>query len=130
MRYGVKCVSAVILVLFLKLVLAKSAEVLEIPTGAAQLFIGDRLVGKNSSCIRTIHQPKKDDDGIKPILFLEDEFDGVPGTLQGGTILFDKKLKKYVMLATSGAHIDGHPWNWIRLYRFTSIDGIYWTKGD
>lgn len=67
---------------------------------------------------------------MKPVLFLEDEFGGVPGTLQGGTILFDKKLKKYVMFANAGAHLDGHPWDWIRLYRFTSPDGLTWTKGD
>lgn len=121
---------AVILILFFKLVSAGSAAVLDIPTGEAQLFIGDRLVEKNLSATRTLHQPKKDEGGLKPVLFLEDEFGGVPGTLQGGTIIFDKKLKKYVMFATSGAHLDGHPWNWIRLYRFTSIDGLTWTKGD
>jgi hypothetical protein len=103
---------------------------LKIPTGTAQLFIGDRLVEKNLSATRTLHQPKKDDGGLKPILFLEDEFGGAPGTLQGGTILFDSKLNKYVMFATSGAHIDGRPWHWIRLYRFTSLDGLNWAKGD
>lgn len=127
---GIRSVSAIILILFFKLAGAGSAEVLEIPTGTAQLFIGDRLIEKNLSATRTLHQPRKDDEGLKPILFLEDEFAGVSGTLQGGTILFDKKLKKYVMFATSGAHLDGHPWNWIRLYRFTSSDGLTWTKGD
>ena len=127
---GIRSISTVILILFFNLVVARSAVALKIPTGTAQLFIGDRLLEKNLSATRTLHQPRKDDDGMKPILFLEDEFEGVPGTLQGGTILFDKKLKKYVMFATSGAHLDGHPWNWIRLYRFTSIDGLTWTKGD
>lgn len=127
---GIRSVAAVILLLFFKLGLARSAEALEIQTGIAQLFIGDHLIEKNLSVTRTLHQPKKDDDGMKPVLFLENEFDGVPGTLQGGTILFDKKLNKYVMFATAGAHIGGHPWNWIRLYRFTSIDGLIWTKGD
>lgn len=118
------------LILFLELAVAGSAVVLEIPTGTAQLFIGDRLIEKNISATRTLHQPRKDEGGTKPVLFLEDEFAGVPGTLQGGTILFDQKLKKYVMFANSGAHLDGHPWNWIRLYRFTSADGLTWTKGD
>ena len=112
---GITSVSTVILILFFKLALARSAGGLKIPSGAAHLFIGDRLVEKNLSATRTLHPPKKDDDGMIPILFLEDEFDGVPGTLQGGTILFDKRLKKYVMFATSGAHIEGHPWHWIRL---------------
>lgn len=110
--------------------LGNAAEALEIKAGTAQLFIGDRLIEKNLSATRTLHSPKKDDEGRKPVLFLEDEFGGVPGTLQGGTILFDPKLNKYVMFATSGAHLEGHPWDWIRLYRFTSSDGLAWTKGD
>lgn len=82
------------------------------------------------SATRTLHSPKKEDDGTKPILSLEDEFGGAPGTLQGGTIVFDRKLKKYVMFATSGAYLEGRPWHWIRLYRFTSRDGLNWMKGD
>ncbi len=122
--------AAATLVLFFEPTLARSAQSLAIPTATAQLFIGDRLIEKNFSVTRTLHQPKKDDDGQRPLLFLENEFGGVPGTLQGGTILFDRKLKQYVMFATSGAHLEGHPWNWIRLYRFTSSDGLTWTKGD
>jgi len=109
---------------------ANPPEAWKVAAGTPQLFIGDQLIESSLSVIRTLHQPRKDHDGLEPVLFLENEFDGVPGTLQGGTILFDQKLNKYVMFATSGAHLDGHPWNWIRLYRFTSIDGLAWTKGD
>jgi len=116
--------------LFLALAAAGAAAELAIPTGVAQLFIGDRLIGKNLAVTRTLHQPRKDGGGLQPVLFLEDEFKGVPGTLQGGTILFDPKLNKYVMFALAGAHLEGHPWDWIRLYRFTSADGLNWIKGD
>jgi hypothetical protein len=127
---GTRFVVRVLLLLCFKLVAARAAAPLEIPTGTAQLFIGDRLIEKNLAITRTLHSPRKDDGGTKPVLFLENEFGGVPGTLQGGTILFDPKLNHYVMFATSGAHLEGHPWNWIRLYRFTSRDGLAWTKGD
>ncbi|HWA27482.1 MAG TPA: hypothetical protein VG734_17640 [Lacunisphaera sp.] len=118
------------LVVALGLAPAICAEPLNVPPGVAQLFVGDRLIEKNLSVVRTLHQPRKDDDGSKPILFLENEFNGVPGTLQGGTIVFDRKLGSFVMFANAGAHLAGHPWDWIRLYRFTSVDGLNWTKGD
>jgi hypothetical protein len=127
---GMGAFSAVVLFSSLALVLAGAEAPLAVPSGVAQLFIGDRLIEKNLSVTRTLHQPKKDDGGLEPVLFLEDEFGGVPGTLQGGTIVFDKKLNKYVMFATAGAYLEEHPWDWIRVYRFTSADGLNWTKGD
>lgn len=127
---GLRAVFPAALILSFPPVRAESVVAVDIPPGTAQLFIGDRLIGKNDSAVRTLHQPRKDDGGQMPVLFLEDEFGGVPGTLQGGTILYDPKLKQYVMFATAGAHLEGHPWNWIRLYRFTSSDGFAWTKGD
>ena len=104
--------------------------VLEIPVGTAQLFIGDRLIDSAIGMKRTLHQPVKDHRGEWPVIFLEDEFEGVPGTQQAGTIIYDPKLRKYVMFAGAGAHLEGRPWDYVRLYRFTSDDGLNWVKGD
>ena len=104
--------------------------VLEVPVGAAQLFIGDRVIECAVGMRRTLHQPQKDNGGERPVIFLEDEFEGVPGTQQAGTIIYDPKLQKYVMFAGAGAHLEGRPWDYIRLFRFTSDDGLNWIKGD
>src|SRR5207253_9966787 len=65
----------------------------------------------------------------EPVIALADEFNGVPATLEAnGSIVFDPRLKKYVMFAIgfcSSAQTDR-----VRLYRFTSADAMQWVKGD
>jgi len=111
---------------------ADTPEALPIESDAAQLLVDDFLIESQSNLQRTLHQPRKDHDGSEPVIKLQDEFGQTPATLEAnGTILFDPKLKKWVMFAlafaptydpTSGDHV--------RLYRFTSDDGMNWIKGD
>ncbi|MEO6436751.1 MAG: hypothetical protein ABIP55_13460 [Tepidisphaeraceae bacterium] len=103
---------------------------ISVPRGQAQLFVDDFLIDTQADLKRTLHQPKKDDGGNIPVIALENEFGGLPATLEAnGTIVYDPRLKKHVMFALafcpSGAGGDR-----VRNYRFTSADGMSWIKGD
>src|SRR5690349_19599049 len=83
----------------------ESKAPVEIAAGAPQLFVDDFLIASSTGLKRTLHQPKKDDGGQKPLLAIENEFDGQPGMLHAnGTILFDPKLNKWVMFARGTSH--------------------------
>ncbi|KAB7530389.1 hypothetical protein F8C76_02460 [Flagellimonas olearia] len=110
-------------------------EIIPLERNEAQLFIDDFLIESVSDVKRTLHQLKKDNGGNVPILAIEDEFGKYTSSLQAnGTIVYDPKLKKYVMIALSYSRHLGRAtkrsWDKIRLYRFTSVDGINWIKGD
>jgi hypothetical protein len=113
-----------------------ACESIKIKSGLAQLFVDDFLIDEGLNLKRTLHQPKKDNDGNFPILELEDEFEGYGATLMAnGTIIYDPRLKKYVMFAESFSKHKkeigrDQIWDCARLYRFTSKDGINWIKGD
>ena len=105
-----------------------------IEPGVAQLFIDDYLIESQKNLKRTLHQPLKDFGGDKPIIALEDEFGDFGATLEAnGTIVYDPRIKKYVMFAL-GFSPHGrviHPerrWEFYRRYRFTSKDGMNWIK--
>jgi hypothetical protein len=101
-----------------------------IETGVAELFVDDYLIESQKDLKRTLHQPRKDNDGSVPVLAITDEFDGVPATLQAnGTIVYDPKLKKWVMIAIGASLMQKGP-DRVRLYRFTSDDAMNWTRGD
>jgi hypothetical protein len=108
------------------------APALEIPSGKAQLFVDDFLIGEQRGLRRTLHQPKKDHGGDRPVIALEDEFGETKATLEAnGTILHDKKLGKWVMFALAFApNYPGPSADRVRLYRFTSPDAMDWIKGD
>lgn len=100
--------------------------------GVPELFVDDALIETQSGLKRTLHAPKKDGDGNAPVLAIGDEFGSNTSTLEAnGTILWDPRLKKYVMFALgfaptyAGASADR-----VQLFRFTSGDGMNWTKGD
>jgi hypothetical protein len=109
---------------------AGEAKPIKIETGVAELFVDDYLIEAQKDLKRTLHQPRKDDGGNVPVLAITDEFDGVPATLQAnGTIIYDPKLKKWVMICI-GASLQQKGPGRVRLYRFTSDDAMRWTRGD
>ena len=107
-----------------------SNKPLRIQDGVAQMFIDDYLIESSITLERTLHQPKKDNDGNFPIIELGDEFGREGASLQAsGTIVYDPKIKRYVMFA-HGFTITRTDWDRNRIYRFTSEDGMNWIKGD
>lgn len=86
--------------------------------GVAQLFIDDELIESQQGLERRLHCPAKDNGGNEPVIAAR------PGTtiLAYGTIVFDSKLKKYVMF--SQGFVERH------MYRFTSDDGLSWDTGE
>jgi hypothetical protein len=94
------------------------------------LFVDDALIESSTALVRTLHQPKKDHGGNEPVLAITDEFAGVTATMQAnGTIVYDPKLKKWVMICI-GACLSKQGPDRVRLYRFTSDDAMKWTRGD
>ena len=105
----------------------------KIVDGQAQLFVDDFLITQQTADLqRTLRQPRKDHGGNEPVIALGDEFGQTKATLEAnGTILFDPKLKKWVMFALSFASSwSGESGDRVRLYRFTSSDAMKWIKGD
>ena len=77
---------------------------LSIKPGVAQLFVDDLLIAEQAGLKRTLRQPKKDDSGNVPVIALEKEFGDTAATLEAnGTILYDPRLKKYVLFALAFA---------------------------
>jgi hypothetical protein len=111
---------------------APSGAGLKLNTGEAQLMVDDYLIARQEGLVRTLHQPAKDGGGNEPVIALVDEFGQTKGTLEAnGTILYDPKLKKWVMFALAFASgWPGESADRVRLYRFTSPDAMNWTKGD
>src|SRR5262245_52939511 len=115
---------------------ARGADVstppLRLKSGQAQLFVDDFLISEQRGLTRTLRQPKKDQEGNRPVLALEGEFGDTKATLEAnGTILQDPKLGKWVMFAL--AFCSGYPGasaDRVRLYRFTSRDAMDWIRGD
>jgi hypothetical protein len=63
-------------------------------------------------------------------LRLETEFGDTPATLEAnGSIVYDPKLRRWVMFALGFAPTLGTG-DRVRIYRFTSADGMEWTRGD
>lgn len=109
---------------------ARESEPVKVESAVPQLFIDDYLIESQSGLKRTLHQPKKDNGGNEPLLAITDEFDGVPATLQAnGTIVYDPKLRKWVMIAIGASLMQKGPGR-VRLYRYTSDDAMNWTRGD
>ncbi|MDM8005164.1 MAG: hypothetical protein QUV05_03300 [Phycisphaerae bacterium] len=86
--------------------------------GVAQLFVDDELIESQQGLERRLHCPVKDNGGNEPIIAAP-----APRTtiLAYGSIVFDTKLKKYVMF--SQGFVERH------MYRFTSEDGLNWDTG-
>jgi hypothetical protein len=129
-----RCAGLVAFLLALGLALSARAATdsaqLYLPSNTAQLFVDDFLIASQRDLSRTLHQPKKDNGGQFPVIALENEFDGASATLEAnGTIVWDPKLKRHVMFALAFSPPGQGP-DRVRLYRFTSADGMNWTKGD
>jgi len=103
-----------------------------VKSGLVQLFVDDYLIAAQNGLKRTLHQPKKDHGGNEPVLAIGEEFGETRSTLEAnGTILFDPRLKKWVMFCLAFAsNWPGASADRVRLYRFTSSDGMHWVKGD
>lgn len=139
MRFSIAAFPAVALAAFIAFFnatlvaqVSTALPAVEIPTGQPQLFVDDYLIADQIDLKRTLHQPVKDDGGHKPILAIGDEFGDTKSTLEAnGTILFDPRLKKWVMFTLGFApHWQGASGDRVRLYRHTSPDGMNWIKGD
>ena len=103
-----------------------------VSSGQAQLFVDDYLIATQAGLQRTLRQPTKDGGGNEPVIAIEDEFGETKSTLEAnGTILYDPKLKKWVMFALAFApHWQGQSADRVQLHRFTSPDAMHWVKGD
>src|SRR5689334_20446732 len=76
------------------------APLIRIEPGEPQLFVDDYLIQESTDLKRTLRMPKKDNGGNAPVIAVEREFGDYAATLEAnGTILFDPKLKKWVMFA-------------------------------
>lgn len=116
--------------LVLLITLPLLAQPIVLKPGEPQLFVDDTLIESSKNLHRMLHQPRKDDNGDKPLLALADEFGGTPGTLEAnGSIVFDPRIKKYVMFALGFSPTFKSP-RAVRLYRFTSPDATNWIKGN
>ena len=103
-----------------------------VKSGQAQLFVDDYLIATQDGLKRTLRQPVKDRGGNEPVIAIDDEFGDTKATLEAnGTILYDPRLKKWVMFALAFAsNWPGESADRVRLYRFTSPDAMNWMKGD
>jgi hypothetical protein len=101
-------------------------------SGVPELFVDDTLIAEQKGLRRTLHRPRKDGGGSTPLIALADEFGGQPATLEAnGSIVWDPRLKQWVMFALAFcATYTGPSADKTRLYRYTSKDGLNWTKGD
>lgn len=107
-------------------------QTVRLESGVAQLFIDDEVIESQNGLKRILHQPNKDHGGNTPVLALDAEFNGQPATLQANaTIVFDPQIKKYVMFGMGYcSSFAGPPEDKVRIFRFTSPDGMNWIKGD
>ncbi len=109
-----------------------SLPAVSLPCGEPQLFVDDYLIAEQRDLRRTLRQPKKDRGGNDPLIAIDGEFGSVKSTLEAnGTILFDPKLKKWVMFALAYApNWPGSSGDRVRMYRLTSTNALDWVKGD
>src|SRR4051794_404993 len=105
-----------------------SLPAVTIRSGIPQFFIDDHLIATQDGLKRRLHRPKKDHGGNEPILAIGDEFGETKSTLEAnGTIVFDPKLNKWVMFCLAfSSNWPGESADRVRLYRFTSPDGLQW----
>jgi len=92
-----------------------------VPAGQAQLFVDDYLIATQDQLERTLHSPTKDHGGNVPIL------EAPKGTtyIAYGSIVYDPKLEKYVMLFFQRGTIKGG-----KLCRYLSPDGLTWQNSS
>lgn len=92
-------------------------DVVRIPAGQAQLFVDNELIATQNRLQRTLHSPTKDHGGNLPVL------EAPPGStyIAYGSIVFDSKIDKYVMLFFERGKVRGG-----QLRRYVSADGLQW----
>jgi hypothetical protein len=138
-RVNAFCLTAVQIGVLLVLpvyVSCESESPIVIDSGIAQLFVDDFLINSQSNLKRTLHQPVKENRGDTPIIELAaDTFGGYSFTLEAnGSILHDLKNQDYVLFAVAFSSEMGkdqaRSWEKARLYRFTSPDGLTWSRGE
>jgi len=93
--------------------LAEEAPI-AVESGIAQLFVDDYLIDSATDLKRTLHQPTKDEGGNTPMIAAKEDM----GLLAYGSIVYDVRLKKYVMFAQEFPSR--------AMYRTTSADGLTW----
>lgn len=92
----------------------QNRSAISVPTGVAQLFIDDGMIAEQSGLQRTLHQPLKDLGGQTPMVAARRG----TGLLAYGTIIWDTRLKRYVMFVQD--------WPARQMYRLTSGNGLDW----
>lgn len=112
-----------------------AAITVQVEKGMPQLFVDDLLIESGDGLVRTLHQPVKDDGGNKPVIATGLMFGDHKSTLEAnGTILYDPRLKKYVMYAhpfvSSLDRDEPDGWQRIHVLRYTSSDAMNWIAGD
>lgn len=130
-RYcGVLLATAIVTTLATAACPAGGAKPVAIEPGVAQLFVDDELIESSDALRRTLHVPRKEDNGDVPVIELQEAFAEHPGTLEAnGSIIFDRKLNRYVMFALA-FRPTSTAWDRTQLYRFTSKNGLHWVSGD
>lgn len=86
-----------------------------IEAGEPQLFVDDWILDSSLSLMRQLHRPVKDDGGRTPVIGIPE---GETTLTAKGSILFDPKLNRHVMLAKARPSA--------RIYRYTSPDALTW----
>ncbi len=92
-------------------------EPVVIKPGEPQLFVDDWILDSSLSIMRTLHRPIKDNGGETPVIAPPE---GERTLTAKGSILFDPRLKSYVMLCKALPST--------RIYRYTSSDGLTWSS--
>ncbi len=97
----------------------RGGPIVRLKPGVAQLFIDDEIIDTQHGLERRLHCPAKDNGGNEPVIAAPEPRTTI---LAYGSIVFDTRLKKYVMF--SQGFVERH------MYRFTSDDGLNWDTGE
>lgn len=110
---------------------AQTTTAWRLNAGEAQLFLDDVLLAAQSGVRRTVRQPTKDRGGREPVIAIAStDAKGRTQTQEAnGTIVFDPRLRKYVMFAVAFTQLS-REWDRARVMRYTSTDALRWVAGD
>lgn len=91
-------------------------EPVVIEPGEPQLFVDDWILDSSLSLMRMLHRPVKDNGGQTPVIAPPE---GERALVAKGSILFDPRLKSYVMFCEALPST--------KIHRYISPDGLTWS---